>query len=61
MATEREKMLAGEWYQASDAELVSARLRARQLCQALAALPADAPSIERAELLARLFGAPTDA
>ncbi|MGP0585237.1 maltose acetyltransferase domain-containing protein [Paenibacillus timonensis] len=29
--TEKEKMLAGEWYNAGDAELVTARLRARWL------------------------------
>lgn len=61
MATEREKMLAGELYDPSDAELVAARLRARQLCQSLAVLPPDAPSVERTELLATLFGVPTDA
>lgn len=35
MATEREKMLAGELYDALDPELVAARTRARDLCQAL--------------------------
>jgi maltose O-acetyltransferase len=34
MATEREKMLAGELYNASDAELREARLRARRLTRA---------------------------
>ena len=33
MATEREKMLAGEWYVSADPELVAARVRARQLVQ----------------------------
>ena len=61
MDTEREKMLAGALYDASDAELVAARLRARRLCQALAVLPADAPSADRVELLTELFGTPTDA
>lgn len=35
MRTEREKMLAGELYYALDPELVAARNRARDLCQAL--------------------------
>ena len=61
MPTQKEKMLAGELYDGSDAELVAERLRARELCQALAELPVKAPLAERAELLARLFGAPTDA
>ena len=34
MRTEREKMLAGELYNSLDPELVSARNRARDLCQA---------------------------
>jgi maltose O-acetyltransferase len=61
MRSEKEKMLAGELYDASDPELSADRLRARTLCQALAALPAAAPEAERAALLAQLFGAPTDA
>lgn len=32
MTSEKDKMLAGELYDASDAELVAGRLRARQLC-----------------------------
>jgi len=35
MPSEREKMLAGELYDALDPELVAARARARDLCQAL--------------------------
>src|SRR4051812_39188095 len=35
MPTEREKMLAGQLYDALDPELVGARERARDLCQAL--------------------------
>jgi maltose O-acetyltransferase len=35
MRSEREKMLAGELYNALDPELVTARNRARDLCQAL--------------------------
>jgi maltose O-acetyltransferase len=61
MPSQKEKMLAGELYDGSDPELVAQRLRARELCQALAALPAKAQPVERTELLARLFGAPTDA
>ena len=59
--SEKQKMLAGEFYDASDAELVAGRIRARELCQALAALSPHAPRAEHAELLARLFGAPTNA
>jgi maltose O-acetyltransferase len=35
MPSEREKMLAGELYDSLDPELVAARNRARDLCQAL--------------------------
>lgn len=35
MPTEREKMIAGELYDAVDPELVAARIRARDLCQTL--------------------------
>lgn len=61
MKTEKDKMLAGEPYDASDPGLVAERLRARALCQALNALSAAAPQSERVELLAQLFGAATDA
>ena len=61
MPSEKEKMLAGELYDGSDPQLVAERLRARELCQALVVLAAQAPHAERADLLARLFGAPTDA
>jgi maltose O-acetyltransferase len=61
MATEKEKMLAGKLYDSSDPELVAERLRARELCQEFSALPQSAPDAERTELLAELFGAPTDA
>jgi maltose O-acetyltransferase len=56
MATEREKMLRGEPYLASDPELVAARIRARRLCQRLAALDPEARD-ERQALLASLLGA----
>jgi maltose O-acetyltransferase len=59
--TEQEKMVAGEAYDPTDAALVAARLRARDLCGRLAALSPHAPDDERQRLLAQLFGAPTDA
>lgn len=58
MPTEKQKMLAGEPYDASDPALVAARRRARELCQALAVLSPGAP---QAQLLTELFGAATDA
>ncbi len=58
--TEKEKMLAGELYNGMDPALVAERLRARELCQALSALPPAASEGERAELLARLFCIPTN-
>jgi maltose O-acetyltransferase len=61
MPSEKEKMLAGELYDGSDPQLVAERLRARELCHALALLAPKAPDAERAELLAQLFGTPTDA
>jgi len=60
MRTEREKMLAGEFYNASDPELRADRLRARELCQKLAALSPYASEVERAALLAQLFGVASD-
>lgn len=60
LPSEREKMLAGQPYRASDPELVAARLRARTLCQQLNALPpADAAGAQA--LLHELVQAPTDA
>lgn len=59
--SEKEKMLSGELYNGADPVLVAERLRARELCQALAALSPGAPRAERSDLLARLFGAPTNA
>jgi maltose O-acetyltransferase len=56
MPTEREKMLAGELYNALDPELVATRARARDLCQALNSSPeSDQPA--RRRLLCELFGA----
>ncbi len=61
MRTEKEKMLAGEAYDASDPDLVSERLRARTLCQQFNALAPDTPESDRRALLASLFGTETDA
>ncbi|HKP62659.1 MAG TPA: sugar O-acetyltransferase [Polyangiales bacterium] len=55
MKTEREKMLAGELYNALDPELVEARAHARDLCQALNA-SREAEQAERRRILCELFG-----
>lgn len=55
MATQREKMLAGELYDPLDPELVAARVRARELCQRLNTAPA-ADDAERRRILCDLFG-----
>ena len=54
MKTEKEKMLAGELYNAQDPQLLAERLRAQRLFQALNAAPADQPA-ERARLLRALL------
>lgn len=54
MTSEREKMLAGELYDALDPDLVQARERARSLCTCIHALPPADP--ERRQLLQQLFG-----
>jgi maltose O-acetyltransferase len=54
--TEREKMLAGDLYDPFDTELVSARGRARDLCQALNATR-EAEQEKRRRILQELFGA----
>lgn len=59
MTTERDKMLAGELYEPMDPELVAARTRARDLCQALNATR-DADADERRRILRVLFGAGGD-
>ncbi len=56
LLTEREKMLAGEPYDAGDPELAQGRLRARQLLQQYNAR-LDASAKERADLLRTLLGA----
>jgi maltose O-acetyltransferase len=53
--TEREKMLAGELYDAMDPELVAGRDRARDLCQALNATR-EAEADARRAILRELFG-----
>lgn len=55
MPTEREKMLAGELYDASDPELLQQRMRARDLCQTLNS-SREAEAGLRRELLIELFG-----
>jgi maltose O-acetyltransferase len=54
--TEHQKMLAGELYDPMDPELVAARGRARDLCQALNATR-EAQQEERRQMLNDLFGA----
>jgi maltose O-acetyltransferase len=55
MATERQKMLAGEMYDPFDAELVSARVRARELCRQLNGT-SEVEDAERRRILRDLFG-----
>ncbi len=59
MPSEREKMLAGELYDALDPELVAGRARARDLCQALNATR-EAESEARRGILRELFAAGGD-
>jgi maltose O-acetyltransferase len=59
MTTEHRKMLAGELYDPFDPELVAARARARDLCQALNATR-EAEQEERRRILRDLFGAGGD-
>jgi maltose O-acetyltransferase len=59
MRTERDKMLAGELYDPMDPELVAARDRARDLCQALNATR-EAEQEERRRIVRELFGAGGD-
>ena len=55
MGTERDKMLAGELYDALDPDLVSARYRVRDLCQKLKG-SRDADENLRRELCRQIFG-----
>ena len=57
--TEKEKMLAGEFYDPLDPALVEARNRARDLCQDLNATREGQPE-ERRRILRALFGAGGD-
>ena len=59
MSTEREKMLSGELYDPLDAELVTARDRARDLCQDLNATRERDAEVRR-RILRDLFGAGGD-
>ena len=59
MQSERDKMLAGELYDAFDPELVAQRTRARDLCQALTA-SREADVDARRAILRDLFGAGGD-
>ena len=59
MSTERQKMIAGELYDPLDSELVTARERARDLCQALNATR-ESQQTERRRILQDLFGAGGD-
>ena len=59
MATERERMLAGELYDPFDPELVAARDRARDLCLALNATR-EGEKAERRRIALALFGAGGD-
>jgi maltose O-acetyltransferase len=59
MKSERQKMLAGELYDPTDAELVVARTRARELCQQLNATP-EAEQDWRRRILSELLGAGGD-
>jgi maltose O-acetyltransferase len=55
MKTEKEKMLAGELYDASDAQLSAERRRARGLCEALNE-SRDEEQDRRARIVRKLFG-----
>ncbi len=59
MSTERQKMLAGQPYNALDPELVQARERARDLCQTLNATR-ERDAVERRRVLSELFAAGGD-
>ena len=59
MKTNHQKMLAGQLYDPMDSELVAARIRARDLCQALNAAP-ESEQEKRRQILQALFGAGGD-
>ena len=60
MKTEKERMLAGELYNALDSQLTRERNHCRALCRRLNASSEEATE-ERRLILSELFGAPTDA
>ncbi len=55
MQTDREKMLAGELYDPLDPDLVAGRIRARDLCREMNALP-EADEAGRRAIVKQLFG-----
>ena len=59
MKTEKQKMIAGELYDASDQQLVTERQRARNLLKRLNESREDEQE-ERARILMELIGAETD-
>ncbi|HJV73462.1 MAG TPA: sugar O-acetyltransferase [Noviherbaspirillum sp.] len=59
MKTEKEKMLAGDFYNPLDAQLIAERQRARELCKRLNDSRED-DKAERASVLSDLFGRETD-
>ncbi|TXN05610.1 sugar O-acetyltransferase [Methylobacterium sp. WL64] len=59
MRTERDKMLAGELYDALDPELAAGRIRARDLCQLLNA-SGEADADHRRDLCQQIFAAGGD-
>ncbi|HWT71710.1 MAG TPA: sugar O-acetyltransferase [Oxalicibacterium sp.] len=59
MKTEKQKMLAGELYDAMDAQLVAERMQARKLLASFNGLTEDA-SQRRTHILAELFGTDID-
>lgn len=60
MPTQREKMLAGERYDAQDPDLVAGRDRARKLCFEFNGSDADLDDPQRRRLLQQLLGAGGD-
>lgn len=60
MTTEREKMLAGELYDSSDAELTTARRNARELCFQLNHCPPVELEKSYPSLVQQLFGTTTN-
>ena len=55
MRSEREKMMAGDWYRSWDPELMAIQQESRRLCREYNACPEDKP-LERRALLEKLLG-----